>query len=480
VDPAAQNIPHYYDIIKNPMDFQTIRHKLDKKKYKSLSEFESDIRLIFSNCYLFNPPQTQPYISGQIIEALFEKEWPLLKMKLVATDQSEFKSLSQSSKTKIPNAFPEVKECREVLDFLYSMEADIVHFQKPVDKDKLPIYYEIIEHPMDFGSIERKLSMGEYRSYSEFKDDVQLIFSNAKKFNEKGSIIADSAERLSTAFKGRVMDSIVSDTSNQVPSSASRSIVKSKQKESSRDNRLTVNSTEGKKIMKILSKLQSHHLAIYFNAPVDPIAAGIPEYRDIISDPMDFGTIKSKLMNNEYPSVSQFCKDIELTFSNCFKFNPPGDPVHLAGLELRDLYLKEMKSLKLDTEVPLTLNQDTQKESGPLSPKSPLTQSLRNFLNRIMMLDVATLFLYPVSIIEYPDYPEKIQYPMDMTTMSLKLENDEYMSLSDFEKDIRLIISNCLSYNKPGTYGYRQGQLFQTKFNREWKSFMTSLPEVCT
>jgi transcription initiation factor TFIID subunit 2 len=39
---------------------------------------------------------------------------------------------------------------------------------------------------------------------------------------------------------------------------------------------------------------------------------------------MDFGTISKKLAEGKYQFMDDFGKDIELVFSNCRQFNPPG------------------------------------------------------------------------------------------------------------------------------------------------------------
>ena len=46
--------PDYFDIITNPMDFGTIREKLDLAQYVSLKAFLSDVRLVFFNCDAYN------------------------------------------------------------------------------------------------------------------------------------------------------------------------------------------------------------------------------------------------------------------------------------------------------------------------------------------------------------------------------------------------------------------------------------------
>ncbi|XP_066266285.1 BRCA2-interacting transcriptional repressor EMSY-like isoform X4 [Branchiostoma lanceolatum] len=54
VDPAVA--PDYYNIIKQPMDFSTIKKKLEGGQYNSMEEFHADMQLIKTNCFQYNPP----------------------------------------------------------------------------------------------------------------------------------------------------------------------------------------------------------------------------------------------------------------------------------------------------------------------------------------------------------------------------------------------------------------------------------------
>lgn len=58
VDPEELNIPDYFSIIKNPMDFSTIKKKLANCTYTNLKEFVNDITLVFENCYTYNGRKT--------------------------------------------------------------------------------------------------------------------------------------------------------------------------------------------------------------------------------------------------------------------------------------------------------------------------------------------------------------------------------------------------------------------------------------
>lgn len=75
VDIVALNIPDYPSIVKHPMDLSTIERKLNEGDYRSADEFEADIRLMFNNCYLYNPPMTPVHKMGKELEQVFDEKW---------------------------------------------------------------------------------------------------------------------------------------------------------------------------------------------------------------------------------------------------------------------------------------------------------------------------------------------------------------------------------------------------------------------
>lgn len=77
VDPIALNIPTYFEIIKTPMDFGTIKSKLPS--YANPDEFAHDCRLVFSNCKTFNSPETLVYQVAVELEKMFEADWSKFK-----------------------------------------------------------------------------------------------------------------------------------------------------------------------------------------------------------------------------------------------------------------------------------------------------------------------------------------------------------------------------------------------------------------
>ncbi|XP_033018683.1 bromodomain-containing protein 1 isoform X5 [Lacerta agilis] len=53
-----KEVPDYLDHIKHPMDFSTMRKRLDAQAYKNLNEFEEDFNLIIENCMKYNAKDT--------------------------------------------------------------------------------------------------------------------------------------------------------------------------------------------------------------------------------------------------------------------------------------------------------------------------------------------------------------------------------------------------------------------------------------
>ncbi|ONK74949.1 uncharacterized protein A4U43_C03F11760 [Asparagus officinalis] len=82
---------------------------------------------------------------------------------------------------------PKIDELEEILDKLQKKDTYKV-FAEPVDPHELPDYHDVIEHPMDFGTVRRKLLSEKYRTFEQFEDDVFLICSNAMQYNAPDTI----------------------------------------------------------------------------------------------------------------------------------------------------------------------------------------------------------------------------------------------------------------------------------------------------
>ncbi|KAK2492022.1 hypothetical protein MC885_021651 [Smutsia gigantea] len=65
----------YRRIIKNPMDFSTMRERLLRGGYASSEEFAADALLVFDNCQTFNEDDSEVGRAGHVMRRFFESRW---------------------------------------------------------------------------------------------------------------------------------------------------------------------------------------------------------------------------------------------------------------------------------------------------------------------------------------------------------------------------------------------------------------------
>ncbi|KAM4046553.1 bromodomain adjacent to zinc finger domain protein 2A isoform 1-T2 [Anomaloglossus baeobatrachus] len=98
----------------------------------------------------------------------------------------------------------------------------------------------------------------------------------------------------------------------------------------------------------ILMEMESHDDAWPFLEPVNPRL--VPGYRKIIKNPMDFSTMRNKLLNGRYTTCQEFADDAELVFSNCQLFNEDDSVVGKAGLILKKFYESRWEEFNQERE----------------------------------------------------------------------------------------------------------------------------------
>eukprot|EP01102_Stenamoeba_stenopodia_P006826 TRINITY_DN190_c0_g1_i1.p1 TRINITY_DN190_c0_g1~~TRINITY_DN190_c0_g1_i1.p1 ORF type:complete len:1013 (-),score=292.50 TRINITY_DN190_c0_g1_i1:62-3100(-) len=122
----------------------------------------------------------------------------------------------------------------------------------------------------------------------------------------------------------------------------------------------TTLSPQLKHCQRILTQVMAHNLAWPFNQPVDPVALNIPDYFDVIKHPMDLGTIKERLDDGHYHSISEFASDVRLVWKNAMTYNPPGSDVYI----MADIVAKafESKYAKLEERQQKEIKEKKEKE----------------------------------------------------------------------------------------------------------------------
>ncbi|XP_020313293.1 bromodomain-containing protein 3 isoform X5 [Oncorhynchus kisutch] len=72
VDAEALELHDYHEIIKHPMDLSTVKKKIDAREYPDAQMFAADVRVMFSNCYKYNPPDHEVVAMARKLQDVFE------------------------------------------------------------------------------------------------------------------------------------------------------------------------------------------------------------------------------------------------------------------------------------------------------------------------------------------------------------------------------------------------------------------------
>lgn len=284
------------------------------------------------------------------------------------------------------------------------------NFRHPVDivLFNIPHYPQIIDRPMDLGTIETKLiasdprgppkdkskaakwdtSKGTYSCVAELTQDVRQIWENTRKFNGRDHVVSQMATKLEEQFE-KAIRTLPADpppqsaaVSSPVPTPSSRraSISQTptirRDAESGRPKReihpppsKDINYDSPGSLRKPkrrndpqiqwaartvgqLEKTQKYYdIVAPFLYPVSEIIAAIPSYTQVIKKPIDFLMIKQRLEDNVYEDVSQIDADMRLMCNNARTFNPPGDAVHNAANALLQIWGEKWRSLPPKQEI---------------------------------------------------------------------------------------------------------------------------------
>ncbi|XP_053168906.1 bromodomain and WD repeat-containing protein 1 isoform X2 [Hemicordylus capensis] len=209
--------PKYSTVVAYPTDLWTIRTRLVNQFYRRLSALIWEVRCIESNARTFNEPnstiaRSAQKITDQLLEFIRNPNYTEFFELCNATnneDSIDADDLRQAlkRKTTVKLSYDEnswKKQCMELVNLIFQCE-DSEPFRQPVDLDQYPDYREIIDTPMDLGTVKETLEAGNYDTPMELCKDIRLIFGNAKSYTpNKRSKIYSMTLRLSALFEEKM------------------------------------------------------------------------------------------------------------------------------------------------------------------------------------------------------------------------------------------------------------------------------------
>ena len=103
------------------------------------------------------------------------------------------------NQAKIPQK--QLNECIKITKFLINSPGCSI-FKTPVDpiQDNLVDYFDKIKSPQDLGTILERLSNGNYNSINNWKNDINLVFDNARKYFGPHSFITVLSNSMENKF----------------------------------------------------------------------------------------------------------------------------------------------------------------------------------------------------------------------------------------------------------------------------------------
>jgi transcription initiation factor TFIID subunit 2 len=387
-----------------------MKGKLHDNRYKTVDDLKQDLLSMLSK------KETQ---GTQKLRELLEVLW--VEHSLGNQD----KELSPITTDSIP-----WKQMNDIHQKLVRHKSSF-YFRLPVTAADAPNYFDIIKSPMDLKTVGEKLASQSYSDFKGFVSDIKLIFANCYSYNIPGTIGYEEGKQLETFFDRTVKGVAKGDDPTK------KSVV-----------------DPMKECDRILKKLFNRKESFIFHEPVDAVGLGIPHYHDIIKQPMDFGTIRSKLKGQQYQTPSQFESDVRLVFQNCRIFNPPDSSYYRSANVLEQVFDKDW----------LAAFPDSNSNMSPVLKQ--IKDQCRKVLDALKAHECAYPFLIPVDPVKLgiPHYFDVIKQPMDLSTIEKKLAGD--YTLQQLEDDVKLIFHNCYTFNPPDSEVYVYAQRLEEEFKR--------------
>lgn len=420
--------PGYSDLISEPMDLSTIKKKLRSHSYdEDALAMIREIRLVWSNCQEYNAPGSDIFNLAAELEAEFES-----KLKDIVTNNntsetigsvssiteigvssksnpalttanvtSTIKSKTASARTinipsdvelkidRVPANQFRALSANAVQDLLSMMKAfpDITSFLKPVQEEDAPGYFDVINTPMDVGTIERKFMLGSYHNNpSDFVEDVRLMWRNCLSYSLHESASYKAAINNSQQFEDSLRNVLKKDADKIYENAPPPKLASSDQLEHSEDEEedngdmlvdddeelelsdqdigkhdiitndgivSTVSSGRKKRIYcsfrvrkyrHILRLLSMHELATFFLK----LPESDHEYFQKVEQPLDLTMIRNRI--TDYQDIPLgFLSDLKQVFDNWISFSPTNSDVYVAATIVKnfvvDIFYQNFLSL---------------------------------------------------------------------------------------------------------------------------------------
>ena len=100
-------------------------------------------------------------------------------------------------------------------------------------------------------------------------------------------------------------------------------------------------------MLPLLENILNDQYGWLFRDPVDPIELGIPDYFDIIKNPMDLSLVQKRLKDGYYKTFDSAKSDVNLVFENAIQYNGKESDVGTMAVKLLRTFTSDCRSLNI-------------------------------------------------------------------------------------------------------------------------------------
>ena len=335
--PITEDIaPNYLSIIKFPMDLSTLRKRIISNAYKTVQEFEKDLKLIFDNCREYNEP-------GNILSNIGDNLWDFWvanREAITRNPQIAFDAL-KPPKIVAENVSDDRDSSKKKKDS-QNVKIKKESTKKTNTKSKIADIKEPTPPPPPSGLIGQKASptglIGRKKGADSVKFEDAIIPQQSNELLSKqktsgGEKPQAKISKESSRYSGSESASKhPSSSTSPSPSGTGNSSLSKKESSSIKAPAQEPKATN-LKLDKVLQKSLDFIWRVEGDAEINGSLAGMfsspvteeiaPGYFSYVKHPMDLSTMKKKIVSHSYQSVDQFAKDLKLIVENCKLYNEP-------------------------------------------------------------------------------------------------------------------------------------------------------------
>merc|ERR1719266_2724151 len=338
VDANKLNIPDYHKIIKHPMDFGTIKKRLDNNYYWSAKECIKDFNTVFTNCYVYNKAGEDIVVMAQTLEKLF-----LTKIASMPKDEQEMNPQPKDPGIKdVAQVKPEKKLGLSSLPSASrparSMSVTSEEAGSEASIPPAPAPSSVSAPSQATPTSESKLAAGAVPGQGPDFTQPPIKKKQGVKRKADTTTADPGGESAEEKKPARQIKRPLKEMPDTLPQHSSKP-----------KNRMTEAMKACNEIIKEMFSKKHSAYAWPFYKPVDTEQLDLHDYKQVIKKPMDLGTVRTKMESREYRSPAEFAIDMRLIFTNCYKYNPPDHDVVAMARKLQDVF--EMRYARIPDEV---------------------------------------------------------------------------------------------------------------------------------